>query len=118
MTGQDTDLAAVIDLERELLTSSTRSNGDRLRELLHEDFVEINCGGVVRNRAQSIEALLREDSSERLIMHDAVAARVGDGLIALRWRSERAGQGAVRTSLWRRDEVGWQLLRHQGTPIK
>lgn len=122
MEGMDApendQLNAVSELERELLTSRTRSDRDRLAELLHEDFVEITAGGVVRDQRQTIDALRCDDPSKQTIMHDEVAVAVADGLVEVRWRSEGAGQGTMRTSLWLRDPDGWKILRHQGTPIK
>ncbi|MBM7366237.1 nuclear transport factor 2 family protein [Gordonia hydrophobica] len=116
---QNADLATVIALERELSTPAVRSDRVRLAELVHEDFVEINAGGVIRDRAKTITAILNDDvRSEPRIMHEEVATRLADDLIEIRWRSERAGQSSMRTSLWRRGPNGWQNLRHQGTPIK
>lgn len=116
---QNSELNAVIALERELTTPACRADRERLSALVHEAFIEINAGGVVRDRTTNITAILNDDSeADPRIMHEAVATRLADDLIEVRWRSERAGQSSMRTSLWRRSPDGWQVLRHQGTPIK
>lgn len=55
---------AIRAAERELLISSTRRDGARIRELLHHDFVEIGRSGRRWNRVEIVESLATED--ERL----------------------------------------------------
>ena len=109
----------VLELERELQTKNCRSNPDRLRVVLAPDFREIGASGRVWDRETLIEHLHTEDPAAPEIGMSALSGkRVGGDLILVTWVSEREGRRAWRTSLWRSAARGWQLMHHQGTPIK
>lgn len=117
MTDEDVD--RVLELERELQTNACRRNPDRLRAVLAPDFREIGASGRVWDREAMIDHLQTDDPD---VLEIGVAAlsgkRVASNLILVTWVSEREGRRAWRTSLWRSAARGWQLVHHQGTPIK
>ena len=114
----DAELEAVAALERELQTPGCRSNPARLAELLADDFEEVGASGSVWRLTDTLAALAAEVSDAAPIeVHDLVARRVADDLVIVRWLSGRGGRRAERTSLWRRDDAGWRLVHHQGTPV-
>jgi ribonuclease HI len=43
---------------------------------------------------------------------------LAEGFALLRWDSAYQGRRARRTSLWRRDDVGWRQVHHQGTLLR
>lgn len=116
MTGED--VVAVLALERELQSPSTRADGARLRELLAPTFVEIGASGRRWDR-ESILALLAEESAdhEPIRVTDLSARVLAPGVVQVFWDSDRGGRRARRTSLWQRTDAGWQQTYHQGTPL-
>jgi hypothetical protein len=116
MMTTDSDVANVLELERELQTAECRRDRARVVALLAEDFAEIGASGKVWDRASTLALLEAEGGDDSVIeVHDLTGRIVGDGFIMTRWVSDRAGRRARRTSLWRRDAAGWRLVHHQGT---
>jgi len=112
----DSDVAAVLRLERELQTADCRRDRARIEALLAEDFEEVGASGTLWDRASTLELLDAETPDDSVIEVRNLTGRiVGDGFIMTRWDSHRAGRRARRTSLWRRDPAGWRLVHHQGT---
>lgn len=114
----DAEIEAVVALERELQTPGCRSNPARLVELLADDFEEVGASGSVWRLTDTLAGLTAEASDAAPIeVHNLVARRVTDDLVLVRWASDRGGRRAERASLWRRDDAGWRLVHHQGTPV-
>ena len=112
----DSDVAEVLQLERELQTAECRRDRARVIALLAEDFAEVGASGKVWDLASALELLDAESGNDPVIeVHDLTGWIVGDGFVMTRWDSDRAGRRARRTSLWRRDPAGWRLVHHQGT---
>lgn len=110
----------IIELERELQTPSCRADGERLRDLLAPDFMEIGASGRRWDRP-GILTMLREESQEgdnATIELNGLTARVlAPGVIQVFWESERAGRRARRTSIWCERAGRWQQVYHQGTLV-
>jgi hypothetical protein len=112
----DDHLASVMALERELQTATCRQDPRRVRELLAEDFEEVGASGRVWDLESTLALLDSETNDEaEITVHDMVARQIADGVVVVRWDSDRGGRRARRTSLWRRDPDGWRLVHHQGT---
>lgn len=111
-----TVLDSVVALERELQTIACRSNPDRVRQLLAEDFEEVGASGKVWDLRSTLALLDSEggDAAE-IEVHDLVARQVAEGIVMVRWDSDRGGRRARRTSLWRQEGTTWRLVHHQGT---
>ena len=112
-----TDLSTVLELERELQTAQCRCDTDRLTDLLAEDFTEVGASGAVWDKASILDLLASEDFAEIEVL-ELGGRPIGRDFILLQWISRRAGMRARRTSLWRRTESGWELVHHQGTPLR
>ena len=116
-TRAGTEIETVLALERELQTAHCRSDPDRLADLLADDFVEVGASGAVWDKASILDLLDSEDSVEIEVLQ--LSGRViSADLVLLHWISRRADMRARRTSLWRRIESGWELVHHQGTPLR
>lgn len=112
----DSDVAGVLQLERELQTAECRRDRARVIAMLAEDFTEVGASGSVWDLASTLELLAAESGDDSVIeVHDLTGRIVGDGFIMTRWDSDRAGRRARRTSLWRREAAQWRLVHHQGT---
>jgi hypothetical protein len=112
----DNDVADVLRLERELQSAGCRRDLARLSALLADDFAEVGASGRVWDRAAALELLASESEDDAVIeIRDLSGRVIGDGFVMVRWDSDRGGRRARRTSLWRREPVGWRLVHHQGT---
>lgn len=109
------EIAAVVELEQELLDPDVRSDFGQLAFLLHPEYREVGRSGRLWDRDEVVEALVEE--SER---HEAFelleTARLGPDLIQVLYRTESANGSALRSSLWQRSDGRWRLRFHQGTP--
>ena len=114
------DVDRVIKCELALLSPAVRRAPSRLAELLDPDFREIGASGRLWTRAEVMVALSKEPSAdgEAAIEASEIAADVvGTDLILITYVTDRAGQRARRSSLWRRSTGRWRVLHHQGTPL-
>ncbi len=115
----DTVLAAVLDLERELQSPTARADEGRLRELLAPDFTEVGSSGRAWDR-ESILGLLREQTEDEdtppIGIHDLAGRVIAPGVVLVSWDSD-TGRRARRTSIWCERDSGWQQVHHQGTPL-
>lgn len=106
----------LIGLEQRLLQPSVRSSRDELHGLLHPEFQEVGASGRLWDRATMIDGLVAA-TSPAVITHTEMTATVlspGVGMVA--YVSETGDRRAHRTSIWLETDVGWQMVRHQGTP--
>ena len=123
MTDQRAIFAELKELEEELLTPQARRNRDRLRQLLAEEFEEVGSSGRVFGRQEVLQALAQEQAGAdvELSLQNFRAHPLESGLVQVRYQSRRrtvnGDRIAERTSLWRREGTGWQMIYHQGTPI-
>lgn len=114
MTTHDKETAAVLALERELLRPAYRADGDRLRELLHPDFLEFGASGTVWT-LDAVVAELTASPSLDVRAVDLRADRVAADAVLVTFRTVGA-RTALRSSLWVRTTGGpWRLRFHQGT---
>ena len=117
------NLEELRELEIELHQLSARNNQSRLLELLHPDFVEFGRSGRRYSRDQIISMLTAETEAPDVIPVDFELTRIRDGAVLLTYVSTQGSasgkrvQRTRRASLWVREDQGWQVLFHQGTPI-
>ena len=108
----ETDLDEVCQLELELLEPGTRSNPDRLKRLLHTEFVEIGASGRIWDRAQAIDELTLRPGVG-VAVGELTAHEVVEDVALVTYTTS----ASRRASLWVRTEAGWQVRFHQGTPV-
>lgn len=108
----------VVDAELALLDPQVRVDADRVEELLDPEFTEIGASGRLWTRDETLAALAAEPAGGPPADVDGLTVtEVADGVVLIRYVSDRAGRRARRSSLWRRTEGTWRLLHHQGTPL-
>ena len=108
-------------LEVELHSSETRRNRSRVELLLHPDFLEYGRSGARYTR----DDILREISAGSVpVVHaqNFNLVVLAENVALLTYLSAHAdaegnlGRHTLRSSLWVRTGVGWQMRFHQGTP--
>ena len=109
--------AHLFALEQELQGCSTRSDAERLEQLLADDFVEFGASGTVwGSKAEVIAGLQDEVFSPRRMSGFAVKM-LSYGVALVTYRGHRQGVGdSLRSSVWREEQGQWRMVFHQGTP--
>jgi hypothetical protein len=112
----------LISLEKELHTSLTRSNQERLNVLLADDFYEFGSSGNVWTKKDILTRLPAEESSNPLKIEsrDYLVKELTSELflityVSFRKNNAREERVALRSSLWRKSDLQWQMIFHQGT---
>jgi hypothetical protein len=110
------------NLEAKLLTAAVRRDRSQIEALLAEEFCEFGSSGRVFSRASIVEEIAGE-SERRIEMKDFACEVLGAGAALVRYRSVRRGVGepdveALRSSVWVERGGRWQVLFHQGTPVR
>lgn len=109
-------------LEVELHHPGVRCSRARLEELLHPEFHEVGRSGRAYDR-ETIVGYLAALEEHPVVASDSFAVvELGPEAALLTYRSAYLEQGkglgnhTLRSSLWVKSALGWQLRYHQGTP--
>ena len=111
-------------LEVELHQPVVRGDAARLDELLHEEFHEFGRSGAAYTKADILSRLLSAAQHARVAADNFLARRLAADVALLTYRSAHAlpdgtlHRHTLRSSIWQRSEVGWQMSFHQGTPTE
>ena len=113
------------NLEDEWRDALCSRDMDRLRALVHPDFVLIGSratGAFMMGREEWLEAIQRRDvDAIELEVRDATALEgVLVGTVLARWRVKYLGRiiedCVLLTDVWVQDEGRWQAIRRHSTP--
>ncbi len=101
-------------LERRLLDPAVRRDPAAVGALLHPSFVEIGASGRRWDAEAIVAELAARPGDEGLpALEDPEPRVIADGVVLLVYRAGTTW----RSSLWVRDDAGWRLRGHQGTPV-
>ena len=112
-------------LENEWRDALCSRDMERLRALVHPDFVLIGSrasGALMMGRVDWLDAIQRRDvDAIDLEVRDATALEsVMVGTVLARWRVKYLGRiiedCVLLTDVWVRDEGRWQAIRRHSTP--
>ena len=116
----------VIDgLERDWRDALCRRDMDRLRALIHPDFVLIgtrSTGPFMMSRDEWLDAIQRRevDAIELEVRDATVLPEVMIGTVHARWRLKYLGRViedcVLLTDVWVMDEGQWRAIRRHSTP--
>lgn len=108
------DEREVVERELALLDPAVRRDPEKVRALLHDDFVEFGASGHVWDRTSI--AAVTSGTVDRIAATDFRTVRLGPDAVLVTFRTDNAGRRALRSSVWLRDpDAGWLLRFHQGT---
>jgi hypothetical protein len=111
------DLPTLRAAEEELLTSATRHDQDRLRELLHPEFFEIGRWGKRWSRDEIVAALANEATRSPVTTSDWEYSEMAPGVALVSYAVHGAGRDSRHSSVWVSTDEKPQLRFHQGTFI-
>ena len=122
---QSRDLLAILrTLEVETYQACIRGNSVRLGELLHPGFREFGRSGRIYCRKDTLASCADQPRSYEVLSQDFQTEELAADLMLVTYRSAQVdadgsiSRHTLRTSLWQRTEVRWQLRFHQGTPTE
>ena len=111
----------ILKNEESLLTTPTRYSYDHLNKLLDDDFIEFGSSGNIY-RKQDILARLPQENNFTFTMENILIKQIDEYIFLLTYKVKKMqGDGQVlaslRSSLWKKFNMEFKLLFHQGTPI-
>lgn len=118
MWETDDRFDAVKAAELALLDSEVRRDPDRVRDLLHPDFVEIGRSGRRWTMNATIAALEAETSRIEPETDEWLFSEVSPSLILVTYRITGGAASSRHASLWDVSGVAPVIRYHQGTPIR
>jgi hypothetical protein len=115
---EEDQVAAALAAERESVANDCRADASRFARLLAPDFHEFGTSGRELDYGTALRVVAEMASDgEPIEVRNMRGRLVADGVVLVKYTSERAGRRSHRTSLWRRVDGGrWQIFHHQGTP--
>ena len=123
MQPSDTSLLLLLKaLEVELHTPDTRCGAAKLNALLHDDFREFGRSGAVYAKADILSRLPAQAQHAVVVSDRFELRRLSKVAAQLTYRSAHLlADGSfdgftLRSSVWERSILGWQMSFHQGTP--
>lgn len=108
-------------LEQTLLDAAVRRDGDRLRQLLADDFLEFGSSGRIFTRKSIIDLLATELNFHPPNIEDFQCNWLSEKVALVTYRTVRidakSGErlSSLRSSIWTRHEGEWRMRFHQGT---
>ena len=108
-------------LEQELLETSTRQNRARLEQLLALEFFEFGSSGTAWSRGEILDRLPAEIPTP-IRASNFKAFELSQGVVLVTYKTDRTESdksllSALRSSIWKLNQAGWQMFFHQGTKI-
>jgi hypothetical protein len=118
--ASDEDLTAhLCSLEESLLSPDVRRSS-AVSDLLADDFVEFGSSGRTFGKTQIVD-LLQQEPPTRATATDWTVRRLGKETALVTYRACQYSEPAahsLRSSIWQFRRGRWQVVFHQGTPIK
>lgn len=115
-------LATLRELECELHQPECRRNRERLVQLLAPDFKEFGRSGATYTRDDELISLPNDPEPPQIHAQDFAVNKLSDSIALLTYRDAHMNSSGElfrhtnRSSIWRLDSSGWQMVFHQGTP--
>jgi len=104
--------------EERLLKPDVRKSLEEVSKLLADDFYEIGKSGKTFTKSQVIESMQKESDDYSVSLSNFELRELDTDLLQATYKTtnHRTGISAIRSTLWRKNESGWQAIFHQGTP--
>lgn len=120
MEASSRDREDLENLEEGLWRAETRFDPEWMERVLSSDFFEFGRSGRVHGRHECLE-VDRQPINSRLPLKDLRIRLITRDVAQVIYVSAVTYNGEVeygnRSSIWIRNEHGWQLVFHQGTAI-
>lgn len=107
-------------LEERLLQPEVRKSVPELQALLADDFIEFTSSGLVCSKQDIIDRLPNESPVQMTLKDFHVKSLAPDVVLTtfILVKHTDPKQYSLRSSIWKWYEGKWQMIFHQGTPLK
>jgi ribonuclease HI len=111
-------LAHLTELEMALMRNAGPGGAAQAAALLHPQVEEVGRSGRRYDRGALLRLLAESNPAGQAGVQASGFSLhlLGLDIALLRYRSERVSGATEPSSIWQRDEGGWRLRFHQGTP--
>ncbi|MBW4579464.1 MAG: nuclear transport factor 2 family protein [Tildeniella nuda ZEHNDER 1965/U140] len=115
-------LSTLCQLECELHQPKCRGDRERLIQLLAPDFMEFGRSGATYTRDHTLMLLPTDPEPPQIHAQNFAVNKLSDSIALLTYQSAHVNPSGElfhhtnRSSIWRLDASGWQMVFHQGTP--
>jgi len=118
MALEKNDIEKLHELEESLWKSETRFNEEYMRTIMAKDFFEFGRSGKIYSIDEVLSASYQEIGA-KLPLKDFAIHEIDEKVVLITYISlvqyDEIEIG-IRSSLWLKNEDGWKLKFHQGTP--
>ncbi|WP_404407054.1 DUF4440 domain-containing protein [Jeotgalibacillus malaysiensis] len=101
--------------EKELLNNTKRLSLRDLDRLIHENFLEFGKSGGTFKKADLMTEVGAGTIEVEVLGFDVRTLSEDTVQAIYQSRNQVTGEVANRCSIWKREQVGWQMIFHQGT---
>jgi len=120
------DLKTVIfESESSLLKPEVRLSREKLDLLLADDFIEFGSSGLIYDKKEILDRLPKnsQTSPAEFLVSDFAVKELTEDLVLATFKtdkilSDKSHLISLRSSIWRKNNDDWQMIFHQGTPLK
>lgn len=111
-------LEHILNLEERLMNYDYKE----LDELLADDFIEFGSSGKSYDKKAQLDAVKGTNTSNSIqfSVTDFKIKLLASDVLLTTYKTFRHNDSkyALRSSIWKKNEVKWQMIFHQGTPTK
>lgn len=109
----------LFELEKSLHTFEVRASADKIHALLSPNFFEFGSSGISWTRQDILDRLPKEAGTTHIDSKNFQATILAQDIILVTYISIRIESNGetefLRSSIWRKNQEGWQMEFHQGT---
>jgi len=109
-------------LELQTLDGKVRSDPRLMGQLLSEEFSEFGASGKQWSRSDVLRMLKSQGSLGETRVEGFKVTQLGDENALLTYSlitlNEGVANTSIRSSVWKRTNLSWQMLFHQGTTVR
>lgn len=107
----------LLKLEQRLLSRATRHDAAEICRLIADEFIEFGASGNIWTKADLVNRMPDETFTERTISEFAVKT-LSEYTALVTYRCYTGTSMSLRSSIWRKQDEIWQMVFHQGTPVR
>jgi ribosomal protein S18 acetylase RimI-like enzyme len=105
------------ELELSLITNYEQNNEATLSRLLSDDFIEYGKSGQIHTKKDVIEQIKKENEPRNIVVENLTSKKITDTVAQITYATVESSSQVLRSSIWKKEYDGWQIVFHQATKI-
>ncbi len=108
----------ILQLEEDFFNAGICNDRSIIEDRICRDFFEYGKSGAVHTREDVIHSLINMKENRNVKIYDFKIDLLKEDTVIAHYKSYETdlNQYALRTSIWRKEDLKWKMLFHQGTP--